>query len=209
MKLYSFLYHRTDPRNTAFTKYIENMFLTLTRQVVGTSEFRIARSLCCSWLRNEAYHAECFSFDNLAACKNRDKLLIEVMEGCRNWHRILSPRLVARWRSFYTQMSYFKRLKQVELLGSLSSGSRFLIVKNPLITLPIVSPVEKFESLRMAETTLRKPSSILPVSSSSPTSTHRMENCGSMCAKPRSGGLETSKIKLYYEWRDCHRHEYE
>lgn len=39
-----------------------------------------------------------------------------------------------------SKLSYFKRLKQVELLGSLSKGSLLRMVKNPLITLPIVSP---------------------------------------------------------------------
>lgn len=53
-------------------------------------------------------------------------------------------------------------------VGSRFKGSFLRIVKNPLITLPIVSPV----------------------SSSSPTSTQRIENGGSKCANPSSGGLE-------------------
>jgi hypothetical protein len=41
---------------------------------------------------------------------------------------------------FDAENTHFSKLKHVELLGSLSKGSRFLIVKNPLITLPMVSP---------------------------------------------------------------------
>lgn len=53
-------------------------------------------------------------------------------------------------------------------VGNRFNGSFFRMVKKPRITLPIVSPV----------------------SSSSPTSTHRMENGGSRWAKPSNGGFE-------------------
>lgn len=53
-------------------------------------------------------------------------------------------------------------------VGKRFNGSFFRIVKNPRITLPIVSPV----------------------SSSSPTSTQRIENGGSKWAKPSNGGFE-------------------
>lgn len=65
----------------------------------------------------------CFSFDNLVICQLIRENLVEAL--------IFLIEVVI----------YFKRLKHVELLGSLNKGSRFLMVKNPLITLPIVSPV--------------------------------------------------------------------
>lgn len=82
--------------------------------------------------------------------------------------------------------THFKRLKHVELDGSRSNGSRFRIVKKPRITLPIVSPVAMNQQSKSITSCVLKYS---PVSSSSPTSTQRIENWGSMCANPSRGGL--------------------
>lgn len=61
-------------------------------------------------------------------------------------------------------------------MGKRFNGSFLRIVKKPRITLPMVSPV----------------------SSSSPTSTQRIENGGSKWAKPNRGGFE----QLVTNWKN-------
>lgn len=113
----------------------------------------------------------------------------------------------------------------MEEVGSLFTGSRFLMAKNPRITLPIVSPEETQRSHTVTKiahinvintqgiTTYINAETIMildldvmpnaehfysPVSSSSPTSTQRIENGGSRFVNPRSGGLE----QLVTNWKE-------
>lgn len=131
------LYHRTDPRNTPFThrKFaLKHQRIKFPAARLGKLEASVAGDCVTKLITQGAFLLIIWQ-----PAKTERQSINRFLQQRLRFPLNAIDKFARRHRT-----SYFKRLKQVELLGSLSSGSRFLIVKNPRITLPMVSPNEKF-----------------------------------------------------------------